>query len=81
MYYVYIIQSLKKDTSYYTGLTSDIERRLKEHNKSDTKTTRSNKPWKLIYIEKFENRPAARIREKYLKSGVGREFRNKILPR
>ena len=79
MYYVYIIQSLK-DGSYYTGLTTNIDRRLTEHNKSDTKTTRSKKPWKLVHSEEFETRQLARQREKYLKSGVGREFRKKILP-
>jgi len=79
IYYVYIIQS-EKDKGFYTGLTTDVGRRLKEHDKSDTKTTRSKKPWKLVYFEKFENRTEARKREKYLKSGVGREFRKKILP-
>ena len=80
MYYIYIIQS-EKDGCYYTGLTSDLKRRLCEHNKSDTKTTRSKKPRKLVYSEKFDSRFAAREREKFLKSGVGREFRTKILCR
>ena len=76
MFYVYVIQN-EKDASFYTGITSDPNRRLAEHNKSDTKTTRSKKPWKLVYSEKVASRTEARAREKYLKSGVGREFRNK----
>jgi len=79
MYFVYIIQS-QKDRSYYTGITSNLERRLIEHNKSDTKTTRSKKPWQLAYFEKYNSRIEAREREKFLKSGVGRELRKTILP-
>jgi len=79
-YYIYIIQS-EKDKSYYTGLTKNLGRRLKEHNRSNTKTTRSKKPWRLIYSEKCINRSEARKRERFLKSGVGRELRNKLLPR
>ena len=78
MFYVYIIQS-KKDLTFYTGITKDLDRRVKEHNKSDTKTTRSKKPWKLVYSEKVDTRQAARVREKFLKSGTGREFRKKVL--
>ena len=80
MYFVYIIQSCK-DKGFYTGISSDPERRLKEHNKSDTKTTRSKKPWKLVYSEKFDSRIEARVREKFLKSGAGREFRDNLKPR
>jgi len=79
-YYIYIIRS-EKDKSYYTGLTKNLGRRLKEHNRSDTKTTRSKKPWRLIYSKKLTDRKEARKREKFLKSGVGRELRNKLLPR
>jgi len=80
MYFVYIIKS-EKDESFYTGITKNLERRLQEHNRSDTKTTRSKKPWRLVYSEKHQNRPEARHREKYFKSGAGRELRKLILPR
>ena len=78
MFYVYIIQS-EKGGSFYTGITSNLNRRLAEHNKSDTKTTRSKKPWKLVYFEEAPSRIEARVREKFLKTGAGREFRNKFL--
>ncbi|MBI4086119.1 MAG: GIY-YIG nuclease family protein [Candidatus Liptonbacteria bacterium] len=78
-YFVYIIRS-GKDNSNYTGLTANLERRVAEHNKSDTKTTRSKKPWRLIYFEKYSSRIEARKREKYLKSGTGRELRKQLLP-
>ncbi len=48
-------------------------RRLIEHNRGLTKSTKSRRPFKLIYIEEFEKRLEARKREKYLKSGIGRE--------
>jgi len=49
---------------------------LKEHNrgKKSTPSTRNRGPFLLIYKEKVKDRKEARKREKYLKSGVGREF-------
>ncbi|MBI4099323.1 GIY-YIG nuclease family protein [Candidatus Parcubacteria bacterium] len=79
VYFVYIVKS-EKDGGFYTGLTKDPQRRLHEHNKSDTKTTRSRKPWKIVYLEQCGSLTDARKREKFLKSGSGREFRGRILP-
>jgi putative endonuclease len=73
MYFVYILRSEKVCTSY-TGFTNNLDRRLKEHNSGKTKSTKHNKPWKLLFFETFENRIEARLREKYLKSGIGREY-------
>ncbi|HUS86900.1 MAG TPA: GIY-YIG nuclease family protein [Bacteroidales bacterium] len=78
MYYVYVIKS-RIDGRLYKGLTEDPERRLKEHNSGKTKSTRPYKPWKIIFTEEFENLKKARIREKYLKSGIGREFLKSIM--
>jgi putative endonuclease len=72
MYYVYVLYS-EKFNRYYTGFTENIERRLTEHNTDKTKSTRSYKPWKLIFSEECKTRLEARNREKYYKSGVGRE--------
>jgi putative endonuclease len=63
----------------YVGLSSNPERRLQEHNSGKTKSTRAYKPWKLIYSEEFYSRKIARDREKYLKSGAGREFLDNLL--
>jgi len=80
MYYVYIIKS-RKDKKFYTGITNNLERRLKEHNqgKKSTRSTKNRGPFDLVYFEEVDNRLLARKREKYLKSGIGREFRNKLL--
>jgi len=58
----------------YTWLTNNLERRFNEHNIGKEKTTKPYYPFILIYSEKFETRIEARIREKYLKSGCGKEF-------
>ncbi|MDP4664501.1 MAG: GIY-YIG nuclease family protein [Salibacteraceae bacterium] len=73
VYYVYAIKS-QVDGRIYVGMTADIEKRLKEHNSGKTKSTKGFIPWKLIYQEQIGVRSDARKREKYLKSGVGKEF-------
>ncbi len=47
MYYVYILQSLK-DKSYYTGLATDVEARLKKHNNGSVGYTSTKRPFKLV---------------------------------
>jgi putative endonuclease len=78
MFHVYILQS-DKDKTFYTGICSNIQERLTQHNQSVTKTTRSKKPWKLVHSEAYETRLEARKREKFLKSGAGREERKRLL--
>jgi putative endonuclease len=74
MYWVYVIYS-KKVQKKYTGYTSDLERRLFQHNNNLLGNYTKNKgPWELIYFEGFEKIQDAMQREKYLKSGVGRDF-------
>ena len=53
-YYTYIIQS-KTTGKYYIGHTSNLERRLKEHNSGQTKSTRNGDPWDLVYTKTFPN--------------------------
>ncbi len=80
MYIVYIIQS-QKDKKFYTGITNDLERRLKEHNKgkNSTPSTSARGPFTLVHYENVLDRKTAREREKFLKSGAGREFCDKVL--
>jgi len=78
MFYVYAISSKVKNY-IYVGLTNNIERRLNEHNSGQNKTTKPYKPYKLILVEKFETRVEARLREKYLKSGIGKEFLRRLI--
>ena len=78
MFYVYVLYS-KKHNRKYTGMTIDIEKRLKEHNARQNKSTKAYVPWEVIFKEGFKTRLEARAREKYLKSGVGREFIKSLL--
>ena len=72
MYYVYAISSLERNY-IYVGLTNNIERRLSEHNSGKNKTTKPYSPFKIIYFEECKNRIEARSKEKYFKSGSGKE--------
>ena len=67
VYYVYIVECA--DGSYYTGYTTDVQRRLNEHNFSSrsAKYTRSRRPVRLIYTETFDNLSAALKREYAIK--------------
>jgi len=77
-YYVYIIYNLKRE-KIYIGFTSDLEKRLKQHNKilpsKNTSFTSINSgKWFLAYKERLCSLNDVKKREKWLKSGVGREF-------
>ncbi|WP_417431563.1 GIY-YIG nuclease family protein [Halpernia sp.] len=72
-YFVYVLKS-EIDGRLYKGQTSNLDRRLKEHNAGKTKSTKGFTPWKLVYFEIFKTREDALVREKYFKSGIGREF-------
>jgi putative endonuclease len=77
-YYVYAIRSSVRHY-IYVGLTDNLDRRIAEHNSGYNKTTKPYIPFVLIYSEKVNNRVEARMREKYLKSGVGKAFLKSFL--
>lgn len=77
-YYVYILRS-QKNKSLYIGYTTDLIKRLKQHNSGKSLATKPFKPYKLIFYEAFLNRIDAKHREEYLKSGFGRRTINKML--
>ena len=74
MFIVYILQS-KKDGTFYTGLTGDLNRRFREHNLGWEEPTRSHRPYKVVFTKQFISRVEARKLEKKLKSGYLREKR------
>lgn len=64
--YVYIVEC--SDHSYYTGWTTNLERRIKAHNQGNgAKYTRARRPVKLIYFEEFSNKNLALKREYAIK--------------
>ena len=74
-YYVYIAKSLK-DNGYYIGSTSNIADREESHNAGRTKSTKVRRPLKIFYFEKYDEKPDALKREKFLKSSKG--YKEKI---
>ncbi len=75
LFYIYIIEN-SIDRSWYIGFSTDVARRLSEHNsKIGSDHTRKMKgKWTVIYIEGFLDKKDALGREKYLKSGAGRKY-------
>lgn len=64
--YVYIIEC--KDNTYYTGWTTNLERRIKAHNNGNgAKYTKARRPVKLIYYEEFPDKNQALKREYAIK--------------
>ena len=77
---VYILFSEKYNTTY-TGYTSDLISRFKSHNELATKGhTIKFRPWIVLHVEFYADKKSAMTREKYLKSGVGRDFIKTMLP-
>ncbi len=76
---VYILYS-EKFNKNYTGYTSNLIERFKSHNILETKGyTLKFRPWKVIHVEFFNSKSEAMKREKYLKTGIGREFIKKLI--
>lgn len=74
MYYTYDFYS-DSHKNYYVGISADVGKRLLEHNKGNTRSTKPYIPWRLVHVEVYENRILARKREKYLKTAAGRKWR------
>jgi len=72
-YYVYILYSQLRDR-YYIGYSSNPEERVVEHNMGATISTRTGRPWRLVYTEEFENKSAAIKREITLKRMKSRKY-------
>lgn len=73
MFYTYVLKS-RDFSKYYVGHTEEIVKRLDEHNSGKTRSIKAYIPYDLIYFERFETRKEAVRREKYFKSGSGREY-------
>lgn len=73
MYTIYALASIHRKY-VYVGLSSNLEQRMKRHNKGLEKTTKPYAPFILLYSESAPNRPDARRREKYLKSRIGKRL-------
>ncbi|MBL7739595.1 MAG: GIY-YIG nuclease family protein [Chitinophagaceae bacterium] len=73
LFFVYIIYSQKLD-KYYIGYTSDLQKRLSEHNSGFSSFTASADDWTLKYSESYPDRESAMKREKEIKSKKSRKY-------
>ena len=80
-YYLYIVECA--DETLYTGITTDLERRIDEHNSSDkgAKYTKTRRPVKLVYSEIFSDRSSAGKREYKIKKKMSRSDKLKLIGR
>ncbi len=78
IYCFYALRS-EKDGRIYKGISKDVDQRLKWHNEGKTKSTRGYRPWNLVYIEKVGSLDTALSKEKFYKSGIGREILKELI--
>jgi predicted GIY-YIG superfamily endonuclease len=76
---VYVLHSVGDPARYYTGLTSDLERRLIDHNEGRCVHTADGRPWRVDLFVHFSDEPRAVKFERYLKSGSGCAFAKRHL--
>ncbi len=79
MFYVYLLQSEGNTDERYIGLTTDLKRRLAEHNAGKAVHTSKFLPWRLVTYVAFSDQARATAFERYLKSGSGHAFARKRL--
>jgi len=69
------------DETLYTGIATELERRIEEHNSSDkgAKYTRVRRPVKLVYYETYPDRSSASKREYEIKKKMSRAEKLKLI--
>jgi len=80
MMYTYILKS-NKDGKWYTGCTSDLRKRFRLHNTNKVTSTKGRGPLDIIYYEACIDSDDAFARERYLKSGPGKQYLKNRLKR
>ena len=78
MFCVYVLRS-RTTPRFYTGSTSDLQIRLTQHNSDQSISTKHRGPWDLVHHEEFASLSEAVVRERYFKSGKGRDELKTIL--
>ena len=72
-WFLYILRSISKPSKIYIGSTNDLERRLKDHDNGNTRSTKYFVPWEIAYSEEYKTKKEARDRERQLKKWKNRE--------
>lgn len=78
MYFTYVLLSMQ-DKKFYVGHTTNLEKRLSEHNNGKVESTRKRRPFQIIYYEACLVQQDALKRERYLKTTWGKRYlRNRL---
>ena len=77
MFSVYVLRS-EKTGRRYVGSSQDVEARLQQHNRGQSLATKHGIPWKLIHQEGFPTRAEAARRERFSKTGKGRDVLDQL---
>ena len=72
---------VNKECRIYVGMTSNLKRRIAQHNRNRSNWTKYKGPWKLVYQTDFIDSKLARSHEKYLKGGAGRKLVKEFIAR
>ena len=75
--WVYALSSLRQPY-IYVGLSDDLEERIQRHQQGREQTTKPYRPFILLHSEIHPDRTSDRVREKFLKSGQGKEFLKRL---
>jgi putative endonuclease len=73
MYTVYILYS-PSYKKHYVGFTSNLEARMISHNERGAGWTSRYRPWEILYTETSAEKKEALLRERWFKTGAGRDF-------
>jgi putative endonuclease len=76
-YWVYVLRS-QKTNRRYVGHADNLEARINRHNSGLVFATAPHCPWKLVYSEELPTRSEAMVRERFYKTGRGRELLDRI---
>ncbi len=77
-YYTYILYSSTRDR-YYIGSCSDVNIRLRRHNAGATTSTKSGRPWKVMYTESYSTKTEALQREMQIKKMKSRKYIEELI--
>ena len=77
MFSVYVLKS-EKTGRRYVGSSEEVRERLRRHNAGESKATQHGVPWRLIHAEEFDTRAQATRKERYYKTGRGRDELNRL---
>ena len=78
VYWVYVLESVSAGCRY-VGSTGDLPRRVEQHNQGLYRYTKGRRPWRLVYQEECATRLGALQRERFFKTGQGREILKGII--